>query len=491
LHDIKTIENMNYLFLETLMCSREKLFLSYVAQDLIKDETIMPSSTWQQLHAYASNLLDPAALGFESYPVTQIPLDPVTTAARAPEPLQAQWLTNHSPLDHQKALRSHQQQQAFGPSHDEVFQDNQAISNPDGTTDGSVQDLVRLLENPLLAYVDQMGAAKQLIDDELNTEHEPFALDGLSRHHLFDASMKSLLGHLHASAMPNLAEVLQHQFQQMASQSQLPIQLFADLSSFNIQDHDSLVTLIKDLRSLQPLVGPVVFGKGWHDQTAAKQLPPLTLKVAESNHQIHAAWEGLYSRDGVICHQVVVSSSTHKPWHKVLLKPFLCWCMAQLDDDLSVAEDFQLSVVFRDQVKNFTWRRWAGEGLSFNSQPAIKAYLTELLLGLRQPQPINVPFEAIGRMKVLHNDRPLLIPYLKPSSRAKSVHVFALDPKSLASQELSALQQSYQSKAENWIEDKAYFELFKAINWHFDADALSTYRQRLLPLHVMAGAEGL
>ncbi|VAW47789.1 Exodeoxyribonuclease V gamma chain, partial [hydrothermal vent metagenome] len=67
LGDINKIENMNYLFLETLMCSREKLYLSYVGQDLVKDETILPSSTWQTLHDYATSLMDHESLALQSY----------------------------------------------------------------------------------------------------------------------------------------------------------------------------------------------------------------------------------------------------------------------------------------------------------------------------------------------------------------------------------------------------------------------------------------
>lgn len=483
LGDINTIENMNYLFLETLMCGREKLCLSYVAQDLIKDETILPSSTWRELHEYASSLLDSEALGFKSYPVTTIPLDSVMTSALAPDPLHAYWLNNHSPLDHQKAVRSHQQ----------LKQNQPFVSptpNPPGLdmsrpNDWSVNDLVRLLENPLLSYVEQLGASKQLIDDELNTEHEPFALDGLSRHQLFDAAVGRFLEHVHHPDGPSLIDVLRDQYGQMAQQSQLPIPLFADLQSFKLQDHKSFQTFIKALQELKALPGPVVFGEGWHDMAADQELSATELLVDNQLHQLHGSWDGLYARGEEICHQVVVSSSEYKAWHKALIKPFLCWCMAQLDGELSVAEDFQLSVVFRDQVKTFTLRRWTAGELSFSSDSQIRAYLVGLVLGMLDPQPINLPFEVLADLRVYKDQREAVFSF---KNYKGMVHAFSYGFNDLSADEKTDLQDRYQEKTEAWIEDKSYFELLKAIDWRFDPDPLTRYRQRLLPLHVMAGA---
>ncbi|WP_223788432.1 exodeoxyribonuclease V subunit gamma [Marinicella meishanensis] len=493
LGDINTTENMNYLFLETLMCTREKLCLSYVAQDLIKDETILPSSTWQQLHEYASSLLDTQALGLKSYPVTTIPLDRVATSAQAPDPVDAGWLTNHSPLDHQTAVRSHQYKHSGGQKHDQaaVAEDHQSSIPSDETTDWQVSDLVRLLENPLLSYVEQMGASKQLIDDELNTEHEPFALDGLSRHRLFEASMATYLADLQQADAPSLESVLRQQYEQLANQSQLPIALFADLQTFKLQDHDSFPELIKALAKLEPLNGPVVFGDAWHDLAAANQLSATSLEVNGHIHQLHGSWAGLYADDGVLCHQVVVSSSVYKTWHKALIKPFLCWCQAQLDDTLTVAENFQLSVVFRDQIKTITLRRWSTGEVSFSSDSQIRAYLAGLLSGLMEPQTVNLPFDSLHSLTVPISERPQQIPYLKASSKAKTVHALALDPELLEAGDWTQIQDTYQSKAEAWIEEKGYFEMLKAIDWEYAPNALTTYRQRLLPLHVMAGAEGL
>jgi hypothetical protein len=488
LGDINTIENMNYLFLETLMCTREKLCLSYVAQDLIKDETILPSSTWRDLYDYASSLLDSEALGFASYPVTTIPLDSVLTSAQAPDPVDAGWLTNHSPLDHQTAVRSHKLKQNGGQNHDQAAAAGAHLGTAPRveTTDWQVSDLVRLLENPLLSYVEQMGASKQLIDDELNTEHEPFALDGLSRHRLFEASMATYLADLQQADAPSLETVLRQQYDQLANQSQLPIALFADLQAFKLQDDGTFSTLKETLKELEPVAGPVVFGDAWHDLAAAHQLSATSLEVNGHIHQLHGSWEGLYADNGVICHQVVVSSSEQKPWHKALIKPFLCWCQAQLDEELSVAEKFQLSVVFRDKVKTITLRRWSTGEASFSSDSQIRAYLAGLLSGLVEPQAVNLPFDVMADLRVIKDQRNQLFSF---ANYKGMVHAHSYQVDDLTAAELIDLRSRYEEKASAWIDDRGYFEMLKAIDWQYDHDPLTTYRQRLLPLHVMAGAK--
>ena len=87
------------------------------------------------------------------------------------------------------------------------------------------------------------------------------------------------------------------------------------------------------------------------------------------------------------------------------------------------------------------------------------------------------------------NKREQLIPYLKPSSKAQKIHVFALNPSELSENERVYFQKTYLDKAEKWLDSHDYFEMLKALPLQNDLQALSTYRKRLLPLHVLV--EGL
>ncbi len=494
LGDINKIENMNYLFLETLMCGREKLYLSYVGRDLIKDETILPSSTWQQLHDYATSLMDHTALGMTSYPVTKIPLDSANIKQEGSGNLNSDWLANFSPLDHLK--HNSRQAQLTTGTDNLTHQNVSAIPDPDivvednrKPTDVQVQTLAKFLENPVLSYLDQVGASSQLIDDEVNIEHEPFQLDGLSRHQLFDAAVVDYLEAFKHQPI-SLVTAIDNQYDRQSKQSQLPIHLFAELDElYELEQHKSFIALQKELKTLKPLSGPVVFGEGYNQVTPSQRVAAISLQSEVQCFEINGSWEGLYTTEGMISHQLVVSSSQSSAWSKVLIKPFIFWCLAQLDDEVPVAEHFQLRVLFRDQVKSFKFKPWSTGEISFSTMSEIKAYLTQLITSFSQPSLINLPFDAMGGLKVAVDDKEPLIPYLAATSKAKSVHVFAYDLAELTAHEKIQIQKKYQEKAVSWIESHGYFEMLKAMDLQYDPSALSTYHQRLLPLHVMCQAK--
>lgn len=494
LGDINKIENMNYLFLETLMCSREKLYLSYVGQDLIKDENILPSSTWQQLHAYATSLMDQRALGLTAYPVTRIPLDGANFSQNQADTLGSDWLVNFSPGDHQKyAARYAQVTTEFSKTpptfeHQSLVPEKKAA---DTVIDVSVQALAKFIENPVLSYLDEVGASSQLIEDQLNIEHEPFALDGLSRHQLFDAAVTDYLEALNQQPI-SLTDAIDAQYGRLSKQSQLPIHLFAELDKlYELEQQDCFKELQTELKSLQPLSGPVVFGDGFNKKTPSQRLAAVSLTASGQLFEVNGSWEGLYTSDGMISHQVVVSSSSGKSnvWSKHLIKPFIYWCLAQLDEQVDIAEHFQLRVVFRDQINSYCLKPWSTGEHNFTSKSQIKTYLSKLLVAFNQPSLVNLPFDAIAGLKVGVNGREQVIPYLGPTSKAKTAHVFAFETAELSAYERAQIQKSYEEKAAAWIESHNYYEMLQALALQFDTNALSTYRQRLLPLHVMTAGQ--
>ena len=494
LGDINRVENMNYLFLETLMCSREKLYLSYVGQDLIKGESILPSSTWQQLHNYLTSMIDAQSLGIKSYPVTRIPLDSAELYQFDANDIKADWLVNFAPNDHQKySARYEHNSVDFGNDKTIMTVGKPTIEIVDEEASQvhiQVQALAKFFENPVLSYLDQVGASSQLINDVVNIEHEPFQLDGLSRYQLFDASVVDYLEAMNEQQPISLASAIDHQYDQMSKQSKLPIHLFAELDKlYELEQHKTFISLQTELKTLKALSGPVVFGDGQNHTTPALQVS--AIPVRNSHFFINGTWEGLYATDGIISHQVVVSSSSGKSnrWSKHLIKPFVFWCLAQLDDQVDVAEYFQLRVVFRDQVNKYVFKPWSTGEISFSTKSEIRTYLLQVISAFNQPAMVNLPFDTINSLMVGVDERDQFIPYLAPSSKAKSIHVFALEKDSLTQYEQEKIEKKYQEKANAWIETHGYYEMLKALDIQFDPDALATYRERLLPLHVMTTAK--
>ena len=485
LGDINAIENMNYLFLETLMCAREKLYLSYVGHDLVKDESIMPSSTWQQLCSYANKLLDSEAIDLNSYPVTRLPLDSADWQGTKVDAEVSDWWVNYSPADVRRhnfnRVGASTQQQA-SQQIELDFQDKQ----PTADSEVQVMELAKFLENPVLSYLRQVGGSSQLIDDELNVEHEPFELTGLIRHELFEAAVSHYLAAVHEQDSPSLEDTIEQQYQVMAKQSQVPIQLFADLNQFSdLHKSTEFISLQDELKDLTPVAGPVVFGEAYHQQTPHRKLPAVTATVENHGYELSGSWENLYSQDGVISHQVLVSSSTAKKWHKIVLKPFLFWCMARSQTELNVADDFQLRVVFRNKVESYGFNDLDLGEVQLRQPEDFRSYLGHLCLDYSSVAPINLPFDVLASLKIYLKDRNEQIKYKKWRGFG---HYFAVSEVDLKDNEKDTIIKKYIDEAEKWLDSHDYFEMLKALPLQHDLQALSTYRRRLLPLHVLVEA---
>ncbi len=511
--DINQVENMNYLFLETLICTRNKLYLSYVAQDLVKDEEILPSPVIRELQAYAETLMDPEALGMSAYPVATIPLDAADETGFVAPTAASDWLLNYTAVDYYKYLLRHDRSQArqfikthqAGHSHLDpacVLPDVADVPTTEATTeridhDGlavQVSALAKFLENPALSFVSSVGASSQLLDDQINVSHEPFVMDGLARHGLFEQAVQAYLtSDLHQSSEQTLMHYLRQNYQQLAAQSKLPIELFAELGQFeDLANHRTFAALITELSSATALPGPVVFGEGWQHQPVHQQTDPLVFELAGQTHSLNGAWEGLYATAGCLSHQVVVTSSVVTgQWHKSIIKPFIFWCMAQLDPTVQVAENFELRLVARKQVHSFTFKRWSFDDIQFTTNSQIKAYLEHLLNEYIAVELTHLPFELMNGFKVSTADREVTIPYIKANSKAKEVHAFAYQPDAISQDETQALQSSYQHQAKQWLLNHSYHELLLAMPLKTASQALAVYRRRLLPLHVMAQVKSL
>ncbi len=111
--DINGIENKQYLFLETLMCSRDKLWLSYVGEDLKKNETVEPSSVIVELLSFCDTFLDHQSLEITSFPVFEIPLDMSTCFTEAKGVLPDNLLVNHNPWDELRILAKYGETEAM------------------------------------------------------------------------------------------------------------------------------------------------------------------------------------------------------------------------------------------------------------------------------------------------------------------------------------------------------------------------------------------
>ncbi len=505
--DINTVENNNYLLLETLMCSREKLYLSYVGMDLLRDEIIQPSPAFSTLYQYATSLLDLNALDLDCLPITQLPLDASESAHFDGSQLELQdWGVNYSFADY--LLKVNRQQADWQPRSNDLspaqlsaWQRLQAVKSQEqadidkvlnlkqmvdtNSSSASViqldaQQLADYLSNPQAAVLQQLGIESKHPEDRSLVEHEPTQLTPLLKHAIFTDSIKQWLEQPQTA---NLPTIIKQQHQHHLSLSQAPLALFADLAELAKVAEPLNKALVDQLADKQVL-GSLKVGQASTQATADLAVDGVLLTLDNGQQvQINGLAEQLYQQAGYLSDQVVISSSKQSgEWNKKLIKPFINWCLWQLSNQVNVAEVFNVHLVFPDKYQHIEFKQWYAAGASFATKPGIESYLQKLVQQYLALPAYFLPSDLLNDLKVTTKPEvPQAVPFLGKGSKAKSNHYLAYEHTDLCSEDVQAVLTKYMSGM-HW---PSYEEIFQLVQVQPSDDPLTTYRQNLMPLFAM------
>ncbi|MCK5845457.1 MAG: exodeoxyribonuclease V subunit gamma, partial [Victivallales bacterium] len=306
--DVNRIESMKYLFLETLMCVREKLYLSYVARDIKKEADILPSPVVRTVARHAARFV-PESLrivsddGLKNLPQCVVPLygsepecfappsddspfdftfnfDPAdwmlarrklavgmsNDRGTALAKLAAELKTAVGSLDPETARLAERAAAVFAAESENTTE--RTLSSPpeapgnfgDEVIPLDIRQLKAFLENPLKAFLKRMSI---WLEDEADLAliiDEPFTIDGLSRYSLFSDAAE-LYFKVAEKNEPTFSACLEEVYAKELRKSRNPVPLFANLSNiFDDSNEESLNKLRSELNGFKTLDGPVVFG---------------------------------------------------------------------------------------------------------------------------------------------------------------------------------------------------------------------------------------
>jgi|GEM_PF-1162311 len=517
--DINPIENNNYLLLETLMCTREKLYLSYVGMDLLKDEVIEPSATFSTLYNYCNDLIDFSALEQQALPITQLPLDASESGHFDGSELELQdWAVNHAYSDYllwasrQQADWQPQSQQLSAAQQrvwqkvsavkqtEQQAQDNSqnielslaALFSPHAkgalltTNQDTIQldtaELAAYLANPQAAVLQQLGIISKHPDDRSLVEHEPLQMPSLLKHQIFTDSIQQWL-----QQPADLTTLIQHQHQKHLRLSQAPLAFFADLADLT-QVETALDQQLKPQLQDKSFLGRLKMGPAKSQLAADVTVDAVVLSLDSGRKvRITALAEQVYQQGGYLSDQVIISSSKkNSAWNTKLLKPFINWCLWQLSDQLKVAEVFKVHLVFPEKIQSIEFKPWYADGESFATRSTIENYLKQLLSDYLEKPAQFLPSELLSLFKVaVKPDVPQQIPFLKKSSKAKDISYLAYDLKDMTEADIAAVVEKYH-KGMQWPD---YEEIFKLVEVQPSDEPLAAYRNHLMPLFTMVCAE--
>ncbi len=186
--DINLSERNRYLFLETLLAVRKKLYISFISRDLQKDRELPPCNVVNQLRRYIEDRILPVETPFQ---ITPIPLKGSSHRYLEPNALTAgsDVRVNYDLADRIACYRAtgrwpEVEKQLDKSDHQRVAALNPDLSVPMGITDDAgTQDQIQLsrLKRFLIAPIDEsifrhLGIAEDAVnlEDRIQAEDEPF-----------------------------------------------------------------------------------------------------------------------------------------------------------------------------------------------------------------------------------------------------------------------------------------------------------------------------
>jgi len=508
--DINTIENNNYLLLETLMCTREKLYLSYVGIDLLKDDVIEPSPSWMTLYRYCNTLIDFDGMEMNQLPIYTIPLDASESIHYDGSQLDLHdWGVNFSYSDYLFWVNKHvpnwepninqlsaaqlrawhkiqavktieQQSSNFNISLQHKYSNQAVTSELSELIQIDTKELADYLTNPQAAILKQLGVNNKHPEDRSLLEHEPLELTSLLKHDIFTTTIKLWL------QQPNTADlkhIISQTHQAHLFRSKAPLALFAELDDLIQVEEQLQKTLRSELQDKQ-LVGVMKMGQSVTQMSPNLVADGPVIKLDAVRHvQINGIAEQLYQKGGYLTDQVVISSSKQNDkWNKKLLQPFLNWCMWQLSDEIKVAEEFNVHMVFPDKLHTVVLKPWYSSTESFATRSTIEQYIKQLLLNFLEKPAQFLPSELLTKLKIAtKGDTNQVVPFLKKNSQSKTIHYLAYDDIDLTKEDKLCIAETY-DKALQW---PSYEEILKVVDIQASDDPVMNYRQNLLPLFAM------
>jgi len=348
--DVSPRDRDRYAFLETLLSTRDRLYLSWVARNQQSGEELEPSSVVQELmQILSTNYVDDVSALVTKHPLRRY--DPayfpdLSSGGEADMAL----AVNRSPSARKQAralaLRRHlvdhlEQRELPIPSvqalHDELRGDHRdqlrtsltmpavAEASGDGGDDDepvtiSLSMLRRFLESPLQAWAAVvLGLRETAFDDLIAREDEPFITARLIE---VDLLRSVFIDHLHQDGNANLMAEYVRRANRLGLTGNAPTGVFAELER---QRHEAILVNWVDQMQRAGIDSAdewrlVAFGRARQDRTIDELLPPIRIDVPVGDRLVRVDLVGQTELQGVPGPGSVVLSPSERVSDKYMLR---------------------------------------------------------------------------------------------------------------------------------------------------------------------------
>lgn len=274
--DVSPRERDQYMFLEALLCARERFILSYVARDEQTGDPLPPSPVVQAL----LEMLEKGYIGSRKALVSRIPLRHWQEDARHPAPRAAgeRWAARlHAQAGARGRIEVEELASRFSDEERERLEERLGIvrlaedrGKAEATRTLQLYHLRRFLECPLQGSATALAGLREDEEDLADRPREPFELENREARRMARKAIETWLRC--GRPLPSLLEEL---YFQVLSRGRAPVGLFGKIAG---EGHLAILeSWSRALGDERPSVAVYRFGPGYDGEKADHRLGPLRL----------------------------------------------------------------------------------------------------------------------------------------------------------------------------------------------------------------------
>ncbi|MBW2568914.1 MAG: exodeoxyribonuclease V subunit gamma [Deltaproteobacteria bacterium] len=429
--DISLPERNCYIFLEMLLSTRDKLYISYLAKDLQKDRSLQPCSLVNQLRRYVEQAIFPKETLFQ---VVDIPLKGSSSKYLDKDAVNdfSDVLVNYSFADRIMYFREQhlwaqlnetasqkeiKKAEKFFPDFTkELKVDNEAMQIKEKIT---LNQLKKFLEDPVLQSIKHnldIYDERESIEEIVLSEDEPFYSEFPIDYNLKIKSLTLWLDSIFSfehlkDGKKEPEDLFENVYANFQRQSKTPEGIFALIDKSELEKDVSircatLSPVLEQMQSAKELYRAVIIGDQTDDyipfagRPCVKYFRPLTLPVNNANTtgeivagtvKLHGQIPWVWKDKDDSWHVLILTGAENRPKKdpdKYVLHPLLFYMLCLAGDESSewIGSSITFHILYKENVK--TWLYKISKKSSLN-------YLEQLLtdyIGLKELQ--WLPFKA-------------------------------------------------------------------------------------------------
>lgn len=441
--DISLPERNCYLFLEMLLSTREKLYISFISRDLQKDRTLQSCSLVNQLRRYVEQEILPEGQRFFT---SEIPLKGSSIRYLDPGAVD-EWsdvMVNYSLADRIEYYRTNRLWKQFNQK--ASIEDLKRLKglNPDlefnvPTSENkdlpvekiTLKQLKKFLEDPVKQQIQRhlgLYDEKETIEDLILREDEPFFSEFPTDYNLKIDPIRQWLDTLFSPADASIGKPIPEDIYNLVYESyhrkgQTPDGAFAELDKNELRDYVSQITetlmpIIAQMKSAQKIYRAAFIGEHadeyipTYNRLAVKRFesPSLTIQTrnlasetvtckAELHGQLPWAWKDHNNR----LHALILTGSgkSSQDPDKYVFEPLMFYMLCLIGEESAEwigTSDVIFHVIYNQKAIELTYNL---------SEEISGTYIVNLVSDyLNQETPVWLPFKAAANLSIKPHKMP-------------------------------------------------------------------------------------